>query len=292
MARRHVRFLPEGSIAGGALPWVTGVMVFLSALAAGFGFALHGAVGDWASDLSRRISVQIVAAEQGERERQSEAALRLLKAMPGIGAAERVSQEETARLLEPWLGTGGVSDDLPVPVMLDLTRADNAAIDIRALTAALRTVAPDARVDDHQDWLNRLERLSRAMQIIAGMVVGLVLAATAAIAVFGTRAGLASQQASISIMHHMGATDQLIAAEFRRRFLMQGLKGGVGGLLMAAAIMGSTGALAARLGGGLVPKMALSPLGWAVLLALPLFAAFLTMMAAHVTVRRDLARMP
>lgn len=289
---RHQQFLPKGSIAGGGLPWVTGVMVFLSALAGGFGLALHGMFDDWSQDLEHRISIQIVAPEKEDREMQIPAVLALLEDVPGIAEAKLLSTDETMRLLEPWLGAAAHADDLPIPALIDVRIASGMRVDPRALEAALIAVAPGARVDDHQDWLLRLERLARTFEAVSALVVALILAATAAIAVFGTRAGLASHSETIAILHHMGATDSMIAAEFRRRFMIQGLKGAIGGLAMAMLLILLAGSLAGQIGGGLVPSMRLEPTAFALLLVLPVFAAFLTMIAAHLTVRHDLARMP
>jgi len=292
MALRGVRFLPEKGIAGGILPWVIGVMVFLSALAGGFGFAMHNAVGSWAADLANSVSVQIVAVDAQERERQAEAAMAALRDTPGVRAVKRVSPAETQALLEPWLGTGNVTDELPVPALIEVELASGAGVDTQALAARVQNQAPDAAFDDHGRWLAQFERLTGTLQAVATVVVGLLLAATAAITAFGTRAGFASHRESIDIMHLMGAEDATIAGEFRYRFMLQGLKGGLGGLLLGVATLLATDRMASDLGEGLLPTLNLSAGQWLALAVLPAFAAALTMLAAQMTVRRELARLP
>lgn len=292
MAYRTLKFLPAGAIAGGALPWVIGVMVYLSTLAGGFGFAINGSVGAWTASLSREISVQIVHEDKAERESRADAAMKVLGTMPGIAAVARLPASETAALLEPWLGAGNVTDDLPVPILLDVTLEPGRAIDLAALGAAVRAVAPGASIDDHEQWLVELDRLADGLAATSGLVVGLILAATAAIAAFGTRAGMASHRDSIGLLHNMGAEDDLVAGEFRYRFMLQGLRGGFGGLLVGIATLLIIDHFAAALGRGLLPAVRLSPIQWLWLAGLPLLAAFLTMIAAHVTVRRELARLP
>jgi len=289
---RSIRFLPDNSIAGGALPWVIGVMVYLSTLASGFGLALNAAMGDWASSLADSVSVQIVNAQAEERDAQAAAALEILRATPGVRSARRVSPAETAALLEPWLGRGNVTDALPVPALLDVILEPGRSVASEALAARLEPAAPDAEIDDHARWLARLEDLTEALQGVAAVVVGLLLAATAAIAAFGTRAGLASHRESIEIMHLMGAEDSAIAGEFRHRFMLQGLKGGLLGLVLGTATLIVTDHLARELGAGLVPALALGGLDWLSLGLLPALAAGLTMLAAQVTVRRELAHLP
>jgi len=292
MALRGVRFLPAKGIAGGTLPWVIGVMVYLSALAGGFGFAMNNAVGAWAAGLSNSISVQIVTPEAEARERQAEAAIEVLGEVPGVRAVERVGTGETQALLEPWLGAGNVSEELPIPVLLEVTLAPGRSVDTDALAARVQRAAPDAAFDDHGRWLAQLNRLTETLRIVAGVVVGLLLAATAAIAAFGTRAGFAGHRDSIDIMHLMGAEDSTIAGEFRYRFMLQGLKGGIGGLVLGIATLLVTDRMAGELGEGLIPTLDLAALEWVALALLPGFAAALTMLAAQMTVKRELARLP
>ncbi len=289
---RPLRFLPESGIAGGTLPWVIGVMVYLSVLAAGFGFALHHGVADWADDLARRISIQIVDDDADEAERQAAAVIAALEKTPAVRAVRRLSAEEMARLLEPWLGAGNVTGDLPLPILLEVTLEPGRSLDVPALAARISRLAPSAVLDDHERWLVEIRRLASSLELTAVVIVGLVLAATAAIAAFGTRAGLASHRDSVEILHLMGAEDGVIAGEFRYRFMIQGLKGGLGGLLLGLATLFSIDHLAEQLGRGLVPALELGWTDWTMIASLPLFAAALTMLAAHLTVRRELARLP
>ncbi len=289
---RPLRFLPESGIAGGTLPWVIGVMVYLSVLAAGFGFALHHGVAGWADDLSRRLSIQIVGADADDAEKQAAAVVAALEKTPAIGSVRRLSEQEMARLLEPWLGVGNVTADLPLPILLEVALEPGRPLDVPALAARVSRIAPAAVIDDHQRWLVEIRRLASSLELTAIVIVGLVLAATAAIAAFGTRAGLASHRDSVEILHLMGAEDGVIAGEFRYRFMIQGLKGGLGGLLLGLATLFSIDHLAEQLGRGLVPALELGWVDWTMIAGLPLFAAALTMLAAHFTVRRELARLP
>lgn len=290
--RPRFSFLPQGSIAGGALPWVLGVMVFLCTLSASFGLTLDSAVNEWAGSLSRQISVQIVTADREDRERQAAAALTILKDTPGIKAVRRIDDSETTALLEPWLGKGNVTPDLPVPILLDVELLPGYNMNLTALGARLSKDAPDAALDDHERWLVSLNRLAKSLQAVSGLVVALILAATAAIAAFGTRAVLASHRETIEIMHWMGAEDRTIAGEFRYQFMLQGLKGGLAGLIMGVLVLFSVDYFADQLGRGLIPQLDPGFFGWIAILVLPIFAAILTMTAAHLTVRRELSKMP
>ena len=47
--------------------------------------------------------------------RRGESAAEIARGFPGVSEVRPYSKEESARLLEPWLGSGLALDELPVP---------------------------------------------------------------------------------------------------------------------------------------------------------------------------------
>jgi cell division transport system permease protein len=288
MSDTPLRLLPETRESGGILPWVIAAMVYLTALAVAGGFGLRTAAAGWTSDLAQTITVQIAAPEAEARGRQTQAALDSLKSTPGILSARALTPVELSALLEPWLGAGNVSSDLPVPQLIDVKLDDTKTLDIASLEQGLRAVAPDASVDTHQQWLGQLSGFTRSIEWTANLIILLVTFATIAIVAFGTRSGMANHQSTISVLHMMGAEDTLIASEFQRRFLIHGLQGGVVGVLLGVITIAIIGMLAKRAGDGLIGAIGLPWTTWVVLAALPILAGIITMYTARVTVHRAL----
>lgn len=189
IGRPKVRFLPDGKEGSGLLPWVIAVMMYLCALALGAGFGLDHAVEGWTLDLTDKVTVQIVQEDDTDRDRQVDLAVEALVATPGVVAAEPLPEDEIASLLEPWLGVGNVGNDLPIPAMIDVTLDAALAVDLSALEAQLRQVAPDARLDDHQQWIGDLLLVANSVEITAGLIVALIIFSTVAIVIFGTSGG-------------------------------------------------------------------------------------------------------
>ncbi|MBK5909943.1 hypothetical protein CCR85_00345 [Rhodothalassium salexigens] len=283
-----VRFLPRGKSRGGLVPWVIAVMMYLCGLAMVAGLSLQGALAGWASGLERKATVQIVEPDPDASRRIQRAALATLRTMPGVEAVRVLPDDEVADLLAPWLGPDLAQAGLPVPVLIDVTFAPGRRVDMGAVRARLAARAPGAEIDDHARWLGRLYDLSAVLQTLSWAVVVLVLVATAAIVVFGTRAGLASQQRAVRIMHLMGAEDRTIAGEFQHQALLDGLKGGLGGTVLCLITLYALSRLVQGIGGGLLPQLGLGGPALLALLALPLFAALLTLITARWTVMRTL----
>ena len=95
------------------------------------------------------------------------AAAALLRDTAGIADARHFERHELVALLEPWLGAGNVSPELPLPGLIDVVVAPGACPDPRALELALQEIAPGARVDAHGQWLERFAATARTLQVVA-----------------------------------------------------------------------------------------------------------------------------
>src|SRR5580704_5148937 len=133
---------PQGRIlpreAGAApLEVVIAVMAFLAALALGASLVADRAAESWRAGLSGRLTVQVLPPEHGSPElaltNETSAALDILRATSGIVRANPLSQADTEKLVEPWLGAGAVVGDLPLPRLIDVTLFPGAQIDLPAL---------------------------------------------------------------------------------------------------------------------------------------------------------------
>lgn len=282
------RLLPEGRLAG-PMPWVIAIMMFLTVLAAALGLGLGGAAEKLGADVGNRVTVQIVEANPDMRERQAQAALAALRRLPGVTAARRVSDEELADLLEPWLGAGGVEADLPIPAMIDADLVPGTAVE--GIRAALAPVAPAGRVDDNAQWLAPLANLVAALKWLAIGLVLLMVGATAATVVLAARAALDTHRETIEVLHLMGATDIQVARLFQRRIALDALFGGLLGLVGAAAVLLLIGDRVSDLGSELLGTAELPPEAWAVLASMPALGVILAMAVARWTILRALGRL-
>ena len=111
--------------------------------------------------MSREVTIQVRPAQGRDIEAEVARAAEIARAYPGIAEVRPYSKEESARLLEPWLGGG-----------LALARSAGAANDRRA---AAPTAAPTSRrcakllaervagasLDDHRAWIDRMRTMAR-----------------------------------------------------------------------------------------------------------------------------------
>lgn len=280
------------------LPWLVALNVYLAALALAGLMTVGDAAGRWDRGLSGTLTVQIPPAAGDDRAKAAAAsearvnrALEVLRATPGIASARALDRKELIGLMEPWLGAGDLVGELPLPALIDVALRPNGGVNVEGLSAVLAAAVPGATIDDHKKWLDRLVLLARTVTAIAAAIVVLIGAAAIATVIFITRTGLSLHHDVIELLHVMGAQDEYIARQFEFQALNLCLKGGLVGLVLAAATLLAIGALIARLGSEILPPVALGLGQWLLLAALPLTVALVGMMTARVVVLRSLARM-
>ncbi len=282
--------LPEGRLTG-PMPWVIAIMMFLTVLAAAAGLGLRNAAKSLDADIGNRITVQIVEANPDFREAQARITISELEKLAGVTSVRRVEEQEMARLLEPWLGAGGLEADLPVPVMIDADLTPEAYRNLDFIRGAVTDVAPSARVDDNAQWLAPLAKLIAALKWLAAGLVALMVGATAATVVLAARAALDTHRGTIEVLHLMGATDVQVARLFQRRIALDALFGGALGLAAASLVLLIIGNRVGALGSELLGSAGLPLASWAVLVALPVAGVFLSMLVARATILRALGRL-
>jgi len=191
---------------------------------------VHSAAGDWQSEVAREVTIQVRVAAGRDIETDVLRAAELARRLPGIADVRAYSRDESARLLEPWLGAGLKLDDLPVPRIVVVRLEAEPAPDLVELRRRLAAEVPAASLDDHRNFVDRMRAMSNAALIGGLAVLFLMLLATVLSVVFATRGAMVANHTVIEVLHFIGAKNGFIAGHFQRRFLRLGLQGGfIGG---------------------------------------------------------------
>jgi cell division transport system permease protein len=293
---RHSDLPLKGDATSRFLPWLVALMVFLSTMAVAGVFVINGLIERWDHDVSGTLTVQVIPAGGDSSETKTDERVRLavdvMRRVPGVLAVKALDKRQTLALLEPWLGSTEVVQDLPLPRLIDVSVDPDARIDLAEVAERLSHSVPGASLDDHRVWLSRLINLSRTMQWLALAVLLLIGSVTSVTVVYATRTGMAVHHGIIEVLHLIGAHDDYIARQFADRAFALGFSGGLLGLGLAIPALSSIGWAAKRLEGGFLPSFSLSIIGYVVIGLLPVVAAGLAMLTARMTVHSTLSRMP
>jgi cell division transport system permease protein len=222
--------VPRNSIAGRALVAVVAIMTFLASLTTGGVILVSKAASEWQSDVSHEMTVQIIPASGRDTDADVAKATAVVKNFPGIADVQAYTREQSAKLLEPWLGSGLTLDELPVPRLIVVKVARGAAPDLPLLRNDLTQQVPGAVLDDHRGWIDRMRTMSGTAIAIGVTILVLMIAATILSVTFATRGAMATNKTVIEVLHFVGAKNRFIAENFQRHFLLLGLEGGaIGG---------------------------------------------------------------
>jgi cell division transport system permease protein len=228
--------VPRASISGRALVAVVAIMTFLASITTGAVLLVSASASEWQSEVASEITAQVRPAAGRDLERDTAATVEAMRTQPGIVEVKPFSKDESAKLLEPWLGSGLSIEQLPVPRVIVARVQPGTTLDLAALRARMTQVAPSASVDDHRAWIERMRSMSGATVFAGFGILVLVIAATIISVSFATRGAMAANRPIVEVLHFVGAGDSYIANRFLRHFLRLGLEGGLigGGAAMLA----------------------------------------------------------
>ena len=272
------------------LDFVIAVMAFLAALALGASLIADRATEGWSRGLAAKLTVQVVPPDSDDAkkvlERETDVAVRLLRATPGIAHAAPLSDAELNALVAPWVGQNGITSDIPLPRLIDASITPGEDVDVPALVARLKQAAPHATLDDHSRWITRLGGIADTVRYSAYGILLLIAGATAAAVSFATRAGLEAHHEMVALLHQMGARASFIARTVEWHYFTSALFAALLGTLFAMLLFLGAGGLE-RFGVDAVPFLPPLTLAWAEmpwLLLVPAATALIAWATARISV--------
>src|SRR3979490_54694 len=290
-ARNLSPIVPRASIAGRALVAVVAIMTFLASITTGTVLLVSASAAEWQSEVASEITVQVRPMAGRDIDRDSAAVADAMRTQPGIAEIRPFTKDESAKLLEPWLGTGLSLDDLPVPRVIVARGQPGTSRDLAALRNRVIQVSRSASVDDHRAWIERMRSMTGATVFAGVAILALGIVPTIISVSFATRGAMAANRPIVEVLHFVGAGDRYIANRFLRHFLRLGLQGGVIGGGFAMLAFGFSESIAGWFSGtpvggqfaGFVGTFSLRPSGYLVLAAQAILIAAITAWASRRT---------
>lgn len=288
--------LPPSNIQGNALLVVIAIMAFLACLTLGAVSMVQATAAGWQSQIAREITIQIKPDDGLDMDKVLIKARDLALTFVGTKEGQIMDDEATARLLEPWLGTGLDLDELPVPRLVIITIDETNPPDFAAMRELLKAQVPQAFLDDHRTWVDRLVQMARTTVLIGSGVLILVFTAMVLTVVFATRGALSGNRHIIEVLHFVGAEGSFVAQEFQKHFLKISLKGAAAGGLLAAGLFAIAGYWQSRSlatpesdqAAALFGTFSIGYLGYLGIFATMIVIALLTTLTARLTVIRTI----
>ena len=246
------QIVPSASIASNALTVVIAIMSFLACLTAGAVYMVNQSANAWVNDIASEITVELDPINTADIEKKMTLVSLFLAKQNGITRVTPLSADDSAKLLEPWLGQTSALTALPIPRLIAVEIDRSNPPDIQLIKTALSQNFEGVTLDDHRRWQAEIRTLTRTAALGGIAVLSLVAAATIGIIVSATRSAMASNREIIEVLHFVGANERFISREFERHFLGLGVRAGLIGALAAAIAFLLLPLMTHMLGGGVV----------------------------------------
>lgn len=189
--------------------------------------------GEWQSQLSNTLTVQIMLETEDNWTTQTDLArTALAEALPGVDI-DVLPQDEARELLQPWLGNAVLPDNLAVPALISLTGEN---MSLAHVQSTLDAAGIAANIDDNSRYANQLSGTAKRLVGIGLGMLGLILLASLAVNIFATRSAMTAQKEIIRVLVQVGASDKFVARLFVGQGFRRGLLGAALGLGFAALL--------------------------------------------------------
>lgn len=275
--------VPPASVSGRALTVVIAIMCFLACLTSGAVYMVHSSASAWFEDIASEVTVQVSPTEAADLEKTVTLVSLFLAKQPGIARVRPLGPEDSARLLEPWLGNTAALEAVPVPRLIAVEIDRSAPPDLGAIRQALESNFTGVTLDDHRRWQAEIRTVTRSMALGGFAVLALVAAATMATIVSATRSAMASNREIVEVLHFVGAGEKFIAHEFEKHFLAVGIRAGLVGAGAATVAFLVLPVVMWLLGGGTLAETEFRRLIGTAALDWPGYALFVLVVAVVAT---------
>jgi cell division transport system permease protein len=295
--RGNPPIVPAGSVTGRSLGIVIGIMVFLACLTAGTVYIVNQSASAWLRDMASEVTVQVKPEGEPDKiERTANDVVTFLTGQNGVRNASLLTLDQSAELVEPWLGQVGAIKDLPLPRLVAVQIDRDNPPDTASLRAALAKKYPSAMLDDHRAWQSQIRRVTGSLAMVGLVIIVLVATATVAIVVSAARSAIASNRDIVEVLNFVGAEERFIARQFELHFLKLGIKAGIVGATAAGLVFFLMPVIGEYMSGGatqaefrrLVGSGRLDFMGYAALAAVVVLIAAICQLTSRYGVRRIL----
>lgn len=280
------------------LQTIISIAVFIFAITLSGVLSIDSMINTWNKSIRGSLTVQIIPINNANPEKvraetlaYEEKAVEFLRTVNGVLKVTPLQDAQLDELLRPWLGDEVNIAELPTPRIIDVKISPDANFDYLQLAQDLAKASPQASLDNHQLWLNKLIAFADGLNMIATTILLLVSAITSGAIFYTTQMSLGLHRNIIEILHIIGAKDTYIAQQYAKRMAFLGFIGGIIGLFFAIPAIFFISNLATAIEGGIINDASLSIFDWIIILLLPLFSMLISMLTAYYTVKRTLEKM-
>lgn len=249
---------------------IMALLTFLSVIALGVAIAIGTGVARWNTQWDLMATVQVMPGQNAD------AAAKILDANKDkIASVKKVSADEMAELMRPWVSGGAAAMKNYLPEMYEIKL--NKKSDMQGLADKF---AGNARFLLHSTALAPATGAGWRMIAIAALILSMALGAIGVCISFIARNTAMLHRRELEILNQVGARDNFVARQMQIIVGKISIVAAAAGFVAAAPVLLLILSAAHTTRVGLMAMMALNGAAWLVLMALPIaisiFAIWIT----------------
>ncbi len=276
------------------MPWMVMLMVLFATLTVSFSLSLNSVLKNLEKSISGSLTVQIVPKPnmtKAKLQEEADLTIAFLKEYRGIVDAKQLTSAQLKDLLRPWFDNNAILDNLPLPVIIDVTLNTAIPLNLTELKKQLELKSPLASLDVHYLWLSKIISFSKSVKFLSLIITILVAVSTAITVVYATSTSLEVHRETIWLLHLIGARDHYIAKHFSLRVAYMAVTGATVGFLMSCGMCFLMSSLLRNVEGGILQHAILGIKEYLLIVSVPITAVALSAAAGYFTVWHRLKRM-
>jgi cell division transport system permease protein len=275
------------------VPWIIAFMIYLTCLVTLGMLMIQSSIRQWDTTFSGTLTLEIPYASDVSPSTQAEKIKTLLAFIGETLPVEKTQHIETHKieeLLEPWLGKGNITDDLPLPTLIDVHLKAGPSPNIPHLIQELQQILPGVTIEDHGQWRQMVVRLFKSGEYLGLWFSILIVLSTVITIIFSTHTELTIHRKIVDILQTVGAHDRYVAWQFQRHALHLGVQAATISLCLIGGTFIFLGGIISQINFDLLRNLTFNP--W-IFLSIPLVIItmiLLMVMTARLSVLKALCR--
>lgn len=249
---------------------IMALLTFLSVIALGVAIAIGSGVARWNTQWDLMATVQIMPGQNADAVSEI-----LNNNKDKIASVKKVSTDEMAELMHPWVSGGGAVMKNYLPEMYEIKV--NKKSDIKFFADKF---TGNARFLAHSAALSSATNAGWRMIAISGLILALALGAIGVCISFIARNTAMLHRRELEILNQVGARDDFIARQMQIIVGKISITASLAGFVAAAPVLLLIISAAHHARVGLMAMLTLNSMGWIILALMPIlisiFAIYIT----------------
>lgn len=276
------------------------LMTSLAVIITSIHFSLFRTVGEWRRVIEYQASIEIPALKDDgtstaplQRDKQQKRILDFLKNTEAVSQVDVMAEKDVMALITPWLGSGDhLLGEIGLPTVINFKLKTYEEDAVAQLKSSVEKIAPRARLQTHQTWLDKFLSIIRGVHLIGIVILTITLSATIFVISSTVKSRMQIFKEELSLLHIMGAHDIFIIKQFFTYLLGVTLPACLTGYLAACAVISLTSVTLLKSDIAFLPSFTLNASQFLLLLVIPFVICIIAFSIGTKTVLQEMRKMP